>query len=49
MVQMTLFTKQKQRHRCRNPRYRYQGGKEGGGMNWAIGVDVHILLTLCVK
>ena len=26
---MNLFTKQKQRHRCRKQTYGYQGGKEG--------------------
>ena len=46
---MILFAKQKQRHRCRNPICRYQEGKEGGGMNGAIGVDIHTLLIQCVK
>ena len=29
MVQMNLFAKQKQRHRCREQTYGYQGGKGG--------------------
>ena len=28
MIQMILFTKQKQRHGCREQVYGYQGGKE---------------------
>ena len=43
---MNLFAKQKQRHRCREQTYGYQGGK-GGGMNWEIGIDIYTLL--CIK
>ena len=24
-------------------------GREGDGMNWKIGADIYILLTLCIK
>ena len=30
VVQMILFAKQKQRHRCREQTYGYQGGQLGG-------------------
>ena len=46
MLKMNLFAKQKQRHRCREQTYGYQGGK-GGGMNWEIGIDIYTLL--CIK
>ena len=32
-VQMNLFTKQKQSHRCKKQTYGYQAGKGGGGDN----------------
>ena len=31
MLQMNLFAKQKQRHRCTGQTYGYQGGKGGWG------------------
>ena len=37
MVQMSLFTQQKQSHRCRKQIYGYLGGK-GEGVNWEIGI-----------
>ena len=46
MVSTILFTKHKQRHRCREQMYGYQGGK-GSGMNWDIGTDIYTLL--CIK
>ena len=41
---MNLFTKQKQSHRCKKQTYGYQGEK--GGINWEIGIDIHILLYI---
>ena len=52
MVQMNRFAGQKLRHRCREQTYGHQGGKAvggrgGGGMNWAIGIDMYTLM--CIK
>ena len=52
MVQMNQFAGQKLRHRCREQTYGHQGGKaagvgSGGGMNWAIGIDMYTLM--CIK
>ena len=47
---MNRFAGQKQKHRCREQTYGHQGGKVaggGGGMNWAIGIDMYILI--CIK
>ena len=44
MVQMNLFTKQKQSHRCRKQTYGYQW-EIRGGINWEIGIDMY---TVCV-
>ena len=38
MVQVNLFTKQKQSHRCRKQNYSYQG-RRGGGINWKTEID----------
>ena len=46
VVQMNLFAKQKQRHRCREQTYGHQGGKEGGRRNWEIGVDIYTTDTV---
>ena len=40
LVQMNLFTKQIQSHRCRKHTYGYQEGK-GVRINWEIGIDIH--------
>ena len=45
MVQVNLFAKQKYRQRHREQAYGHQGGRLGG-MNWEIGVDMHILLRI---
>ena len=42
----------KETDRCREQMYGHQAGKAeggsgGGGMNWEIGIDIHILL--CIK
>ena len=46
IVQMNLFTKQKQSHRHREQTYGYQGEKELGGMSQEIGTDIYILLYM---
>ena len=46
MIQMNLFTKQKQTHRLRKQTYGYQRGKIGGGINWEFGIDIYTLLYL---
>ena len=46
MVQMNLFIKQKQSHRCRKPTQDFQGESEGR-INWEIDIDTYILL--CIK
>ena len=42
MVQMNLFTKEKQSHRCRKQTYGYQW-EIRGGINWEIGIDMYTL------
>ena len=49
---MNQFAGQKLRHRCREQTYGQQGGKaargrDGGVMNWAIGIDMYTLM--CIK
>ena len=49
---MNRFSGQKLRHRYREQTYGHQGGKVagvggGGGMNWAIGIDMYTLM--CIK
>ena len=47
MVWMFFFAKQKQRHRRREQKYGYQSGRWwGGGMDWEIGIHIHILLCV---
>ena len=43
MVQMNLFTKQKQSQRCRKQFYGYQE-RSGGRDKWEIGLDIYTLL-----
>ena len=38
IVQMSLSSKQKQRHRYREQTHGYHGGKNRGGMNWEVGI-----------
>ena len=45
MVQINVFAKQKQRHRCREQTYRYQG--EGGGDE--LGAWDQHMYTLAIK
>ena len=46
MIQMNLFTKQKQTHRLREPTYGYGGGGWGEGIVREIGIDMYTLLHL---
>ena len=46
MVQVTLFTKQKQTHRLRERTYGYQREGLGGGIDWEFGIDMYTLLYL---
>ena len=46
MIQMNLFTKQKQNHRCRKQTYSYQGVRGGARINWEIGTDIYTLLYI---
>ena len=41
MIQMHLFTKQKQIHRLQKQTYDYQRGKLGGGKNLEFGIDIY--------
>ena len=45
VIQMNLFIKQKQSHRCRKQIYAYQGIR-AGGINWDIGIDLYSLLYI---
>ena len=45
MIQLNLFTKQKQTHRLRKETCSYQWGI-WGGFNWEIGIDIYTLLYL---
>ena len=42
MVEMTLFAKQKWRHRYRAQTWMPGGQKEGRGLNWDIGTDIYV-------
>ena len=46
MIQMNLFTKQKQTHRVQKQIYGYQRGKVGGGIHQEIGINVYTLLYI---
>ena len=41
MIQMNLFTKQKQTYRLQEQTYSYQGEGCGGGEDWEFGIDMH--------
>ena len=43
MIQINLFTKQKQTHRLRKWTYGYQKGRVGG-IDWEVGIDTYTLL-----
>ena len=44
MIQVNLFTKQKQTYRHRKQSYGYQRGRVGGGINKEFGINIHTLL-----
>ena len=46
MVQMNLFEKQKERHRCREQTCGHQRGKGREEMNWETGVGMCTLLCI---
>ena len=46
MLQVNLFTKQKQTHRLRKQTYGYQRGKVGGGINDEFGINRYTLLYI---
>ena len=46
MIQMNLFTKQKQIHRHRKQAYGYQRGNVGGGINQEFGFNRYTLLYI---
>ena len=46
MIQMNLFTKQKQIHSLRKHIYGYQVGRMRVGIDWDLGIDVYIPLYL---
>ena len=46
MIQMNLFTKQKQTHRLREGTYGYQWGRVWGGIDWEFGIDMSTVLYL---
>ena len=41
---MNLFAMQKQNCRCKEQTYGCQEGKQGGRMNWEIGIDIYNIL-----
>ena len=46
MIQMNLFTKQKQTHRLREQTYGYRGEGRGAGIDWEFENDTYTLLYL---
>ena len=46
IIQMNLFTKQKQTHKLREQIYGYQGEGCGGGRVREFGIDIYTLLYL---
>ena len=46
VVQMNLFTTQKQIHRLRELIYAYQGEKWWGGIDWEFMTDIYTLIDL---
>ncbi len=49
MIQINLFTKQKQTHRLRKPIYGYQRGKVCGGINQEVGINKCMPLFILEK
>ena len=46
MIQVNLFTQQKQTHRLRERTYGYGGEGWGGRIDWEVGYDIHTPLYL---
>ena len=46
MVQMNLFAKQKQSHRCREQTYGYQRGKVEKGKTEEAGISIYTLMYI---
>ena len=46
MIQINLFTKQKQTHRHRKQTYNYQSGKGWGGINWEFRINRYTILYI---
>ena len=46
MIEMNLFTKQKQTHSLWQQTYGYQRGKVGGEINQELGISLHTLLFI---
>ena len=46
---MVLFAKQNRDTDAQNKCMDMKGERREGGMNWEIGIDTYILLTLCIK
>ena len=46
IIQMNLFTKQKQIHSLRKQIYGYQVGRMRVGIDWDLGIDMYTLLYL---
>ena len=49
MIQINLFTKQKETHRLRELTYGYHGGRVAGGIDWEFEIDMYTLLYLKLK
>ena len=47
VVEMNLFEKQKQRHRCREQYMDNKGGRNGE-MNWGIVIDIYMCVLYSV-
>ena len=46
MIQMNLFTKQKQSHRLQKQTYGYQSGNVGGRINYEFAINIYTLLYI---
>ena len=49
MIQMNLFTKQKQTHWLREWAYGYRGEEWGGGIDWEFRIDMYTLFVFFGK
>ena len=46
MIQINLFTKQKQTFRYQKQTYDYQKGNVGGGINQELGMNIHTVVYI---